>query len=270
MVQRKKLEELTLMDDYMFWAVMKRKDLLMKLLECILSIKLADLIYSKGQETLKEGYDSRGVRLDVFVKDENGRWYNIEVQTTDKKDVPKRSRYNQAVVDVDELKPGEDFNKLQECFVIFITKFDTHGRDKKLYWFEKKDRFEKDLLFGDGGNDIIVNIAGTKGEVSKELDEVISYLKSGEATGPYTRELDEEVTIVKKSDERKREYMRIIRHEDELRRDERLRTKAEVVINLMETMGLDADTLIVNMKVDEYDREKIKELVAEMKNAVPA
>ena len=171
---------------------------------------------------------------------------------------------------MDTLGPGELFNQLPECFVIFITKFDTHGRDKKLYWFESRDRFERDLLFGDEVNNVIVNITGSKDEVSKELEEVISYLKSGVATDEYTRELDEEVKTVKRSDERKREYMRIIRHEDELRRDERLRTKAEVVINLMETMGLDADTLIVNMKVDEYDREKIKELVAEMKNAVPA
>ena len=270
MAKRKELEELTLMDDYMFWAVMKKKDLLIKLLECILVIKLVDLIYSKGQEILKDAYDSRGVRLDVFVKDITGRWYNIEVQTTDKKDIPKRSRYNQAVVDVDELKPGEDFNKLQECFVIFITKFDTHGRNKKLYWFEKKDRFEKDLLFGDGGNDIIVNIAGTQGEVSKELDEVINYLKSGEVEGDYTRKLDDAVAAVKKSDERKREYMRIIRYEDELRRDERLRTSAENVLSLVKNLGLDADILIANMNVDEYDREKIKELVAEKLQMVPA
>ena len=55
MAERKPLEQLTLMDDYMFWVVMKRKDLLMKLLECILNIKLVDLVYAKGQETLKEG-----------------------------------------------------------------------------------------------------------------------------------------------------------------------------------------------------------------------
>ena len=95
-------------------------------------------------------------------------------------------------------------------------------------------------------------------------------MKSGEVEGDYTRKLDDAVAAVKKSDERKREYMRIIRYEDELRRDERLRTRAEDVINLMETMGLDADTLITNMKIDEYDREKIKELVAEKLQMVPA
>ncbi|MBR2257890.1 MAG: Rpn family recombination-promoting nuclease/putative transposase [Blautia sp.] len=270
MAERKPLEQLTLMDDYMFWVVMKRKDLLMKLLECILNIKLVDLVYAKGQETLKEGYDSRGVRLDVFVKDEQGRWDNIEVQTTDKKDIPKRSRYNQAVVDVEELKPGEDFNKLQECFIIFITKFDTYRRDKKLYWFEKKDRFEKDLLFGDGGNDIIVNIMGTKGEVSKELDEVIGYLKSGEATDPYTKELDEEVRTVKESDERKSEYMRFKRYEDELRRDERLQNTASHVKRMMDKLGYTLADAMDFDEVDEYDRPEIEKLVDEMIQAVPA
>ena len=64
--------------------------------------------------------------------------------------------------------------------------------------------------------------------------------------------------------------MRYLTYADELRREERLRTKAEVVINLMETMQLDADTILENMKVDQDDREDIKELIAEMMNAVPA
>ena len=219
MAERKPLEELTLMDDYMFYAVMKRPDLLKKMLECILGIKIVDLIYSKGQETMKEGYDSRGIRLDVFVKDENGRWYNIEAQTTDKKDIAKRTRYNQAVVDVDTLKPGEKVTKLPECYVIFITSFDTHGKDKRLYWFDTRDRFEKDLLFGDGVNRVIVNITGNKGEVSQELLAVIEYLNTGVAGDEFTKELDAEVARVKVSDERKREYMTIVRYEDELRLD---------------------------------------------------
>ena len=52
-----------------------------------------------------------------------------------------------------------------DVLVILIT--DTHRRNKKLYWFEKKDCCEKDLFFEDGENDIIVNIAGTKGDISK-------------------------------------------------------------------------------------------------------
>lgn len=271
MGERKPLEDLTLMDDYMFYAVMNNnKNLLIKLLQCILDITIIDLDYSKGQETVKDGYDSRGVRLDVFARDENDRWYNIEVQTTDKKDIPERSRYNQAVLDVDRLKPGDRFNELKECFVIFITKFDTHGRDKKLYWFESRDRYEEDLLFGNGVNNVIVNVTGKNGKVSKDLAEVIEYLRTGETSDDYTQELDKEVKTVKRSDERKAEYMRYIRYEDELRLDERLRTRAEAVMNLMDTMHLDVDTILENMKVKESDRPRIKELIAEMMNEVPA
>ena len=270
MAERKPLEDLTLMDDYMFWAVMKKKNLLIRLLECILGFPLIDLDYSKGQETIKEGYDSRGVRLDVFAKDEKDHWYNIEVQTTDKKDIPKRSRYNQAVVDVENLKPGDRFNNLEECFVIFITRFDTHGRDKKLYWFESKDRYEKDLLFGNGVNNVIVNVTGSKGEISKDLAEVIEYLRTGEITDDFTRELDEEVATVKRSDERKAEYMRFLMYEDELRMEGQLRGKAEVVINLMKKLGCSMEDALEYCDADDYDKAQIKELVAEMMNTVPA
>ena len=233
MTERRPLEDLTLMDDYMFWAVMKRKELLIHLLEYILDITIIDLNYSKGQETIKDGYDSRGVRLDVFVKDEKGRWYNID-------------------------------------FVIFITRFDTHRRDKKLYWFESRDRFEADLLFGNEVNYVIVNVTGTKGTISKELEGIIQYLKTGETGDEYTKELDEEVNTVKRSDERKAEYMKYITYEDELRRDERLRTKAEDVMNLVNKLGYPLDEALAFYEVKESDKPQIKELVAQMMNLIPA
>ena len=270
MAQRKPLEELTLMDDYMFYAVMKRPDLLKKLLELILGIKITDLIYTKGQETMKEGYDSRGIRLDVFVKDNTGRWYNIEAQTTDKKDIPKRARYNQAVVDVDTLKPGNNFNDLPESYVIFITSFDPHGKDECLYWFETRERKHKDLLFGDGVNRVILNITGKKGEVSQELQSIIDYLRTGVARDDYTKELDAEVARVKVSDERKREYMRIITYADELRRDERLETTANHIVNLMKSTGWDAPKAMDALQVPAKERDEVSGLVKEILNAVPA
>lgn len=270
MAQRKPLEELTLMDDYMFYAVMKRPDLLKKLLELILEIKITDLIYSKGQETMKEGYDSRGIRLDVFVKDETGRWYNIEVQTTDKKDIPKRARYNQAVVDVDNLKPGTNFTDLPESYVIFITKFDTHTNNRRLRWFEYRDRYDKDTVLGDGTNNVIVNIVGTNGEVSKDLQSIIDYLRTGVAGDDYTKELDEEVARVKVSDERKREYMRIITYADELRRDEHLETTANHIVNLMKSLSFDETKAMDVLQVPAKERDEVSGLVKEILNAVSA
>ena len=61
----KPLEELTLMDDYMFGAVMRDEVNLKPLLESILNIRIIDISFVEAQKTEKEGYYSHGIRMDI-------------------------------------------------------------------------------------------------------------------------------------------------------------------------------------------------------------
>ena len=63
----KPLEELTLMDDYMFGAVMRNKENLKPLLESILNIRVMDIIFVEPQKSEKEGYLSHGIRMDLYI-----------------------------------------------------------------------------------------------------------------------------------------------------------------------------------------------------------
>ena len=65
----------------------------------------------------------------------------------------------------------------------------------------------------------MVIITDNEGDVSEDLMKVIEYLNTGVAGDEFTKELEDEVARVKVSDERKREYMMIVRYEDELRLD---------------------------------------------------
>ena len=65
----KSLEELTLMGDYMFSAVMRDKVNLKPLLEYILKVKIVDIEFVEPQRTEKEGYQSHGIRLDLYAGD---------------------------------------------------------------------------------------------------------------------------------------------------------------------------------------------------------
>ena len=76
------------------------------------------------QKTEKEGYQSHGIRLDLYVQDSEGRIFNVEVQTSSKKNLPKRMRYYQSVIDVHLLAPGVDYLSLRKSFVIFICNYD--------------------------------------------------------------------------------------------------------------------------------------------------
>lgn len=99
---------------------------------------------------------NRSVRLDVLATDRVGKRYNIEVQRADKGAGKKRARYNSSMLDVNVLKKGEEFDKLPETFVIFITENDVIGKGLPLYRIERCI-LETDELFDDGLHILYVN-----------------------------------------------------------------------------------------------------------------
>ena len=67
----KPIEELELADDYMFMAVMRDEEICTELLERLLKIKIEKVEYPELQKEIRPYYESKGVRLDVYVKDSN-------------------------------------------------------------------------------------------------------------------------------------------------------------------------------------------------------
>ena len=68
-------EELSFQDDYMFKRVMSHKRLCKKMLEKILRIEIRDICYLEDEKTIKSGYGSKGIRLDVYVEDDRNTIY---------------------------------------------------------------------------------------------------------------------------------------------------------------------------------------------------
>lgn len=98
----------------------------------------------------------RSVRLDVLATDSFGRKYNIEIQRSDKGAGRKRARYNSSMLDINILEKGEDFEKLPETYVIFITENDVMGKGKPLYHIERYIS-ETNEMFCDGSHILYVN-----------------------------------------------------------------------------------------------------------------
>ena len=223
----KTIDELTLMDDYMFAAVMRDTRYLKPLLEYILNIRIAKIELIEPQKSEKEGYASKGIRLDLYVEDENRTIYSVDVQTTDKRNLPRRMRYYQSVIDIHVLSPGVDYQNLRKSFVIFICNYDPFRLNRYVYTFENVCREEPGLKFEDGTTKVIVNTKGTKGEISAELKEVIRYLDDGTVSGGYSRELDDAVNAVKTNEDRRLEYMTMMVHDMEIREEGRAEGRAE-------------------------------------------
>jgi len=99
---------------------------------------------------------NRSVRLDILATDDTGTKMNVEIQRSDKGAGRKRARYNSSMMDANLLEKGEDFYKLPETWVIFITENDVMGKGLPLYPIERcfLGTGEK---FGDGSHILYVN-----------------------------------------------------------------------------------------------------------------
>jgi predicted transposase/invertase (TIGR01784 family) len=75
----------------MFGVIMRNPKYCKPFLERILDIKIARIEYPKSQETIDISADAKSVRLDIYVEDGNETVYNIEMQTSDKANLPKRT-----------------------------------------------------------------------------------------------------------------------------------------------------------------------------------
>ena len=165
----------TITDNFIFGAVMQNPKLCKALLECILNIKIREIKYPELEKTISKGVGSKSVRLDVYIEDEFDTIYNIEMQTTNKKNLPKRMRYYQGIIDINIIDKGEDYNKLKKSYVIFICDYDEFGIGRHIYTFENTCIQEPALKLNDDTVKIILNTKGTMDDVSDEVKELLHY-----------------------------------------------------------------------------------------------
>ena len=195
----KPIEELTLMNDFIFAQVMRQEKYCKPLLEYILNVKIKAIKYLGYQETIiPPSSKAKSIRLDVYVEDDQNTIYDIEVQTTDKGSLGKRSRYYQSMMDINVLDKGKDYKNLKKSFIIFICNFKPFCSSRYIYTFKTRCEEEPDLLLQDEATKIIINTKGTTGDISDELKAVIQYLDSGITSNNFTKDLDKEVQSVRK------------------------------------------------------------------------
>lgn len=75
--------------DYAFGKIMEDKETCKRFIEQTLDIKIRDLVYLEKQKTLDPAIDVKGIRLDVYVEDDQNTVYNIEMQSANRGSLPK-------------------------------------------------------------------------------------------------------------------------------------------------------------------------------------
>ena len=133
LIMKKRIKEynkLDFTDDFMFCMILENNlELCKELLELILDIKIKKVELANSQKRIDLTYDGKGIRLDVYVNDSENTVYDIEMQTTKQKELPKRTRYYQGMIDLNLIQKGMDYSELKKTYVIFICLKDVFGKN---------------------------------------------------------------------------------------------------------------------------------------------
>lgn len=209
-------EELGISNDFLFGKVMRDPVLCKELLQSIFTdVEIDRIEYPEEQKSIDMDKDARSVRLDVYVKDGKNTVYNIEMQAIDTKELPKRSRYYQSMIDLQLLEKGEPYKTLNRSYVIFICPFDIFEADRYVYTFENLCKEDSSIRLNDGAIKIFLNASGTKGEIGENLKGFLD-LVAGKATdNPFARKVEKAVQEAKKNREWRHEYMTLAMRDQE-------------------------------------------------------
>ena len=204
----KKYEELTFTDDYMFCKVMQEnEDLCKRVVEVIIGRKIGKIIHNEKQEAIDVTKNGKGIRMDVFLEDDENSVYNIEMQNVDTKNIAKRSRYYQGMLDVDYMERGWEYEKLKKSYIIFINMFDMFGQGLPKYTFTNRCHEKPNLEMGDDTTKIFLNAQGICDKIESEIESLIMYLNKGKATSELTEEIDTRVVNARTNPRWRTEFM---------------------------------------------------------------
>lgn len=159
------------------------------------------------EDTIKITNQSKGIRLDIYVEDEENTVYNLEMQAENTGVIPKRSRYYQSIIDLNILEKGENYDKLKMSIVVFLCTFDLFEQNQYIYTFENQCIEVEGLRLKDGTKKIFLNTKGTKGNISHELKDLLSYMDGKEPQDSLAKNINNKVLEAKNNIQWRREYM---------------------------------------------------------------
>ena len=211
----KKFDDLTFADHYMFEKVLhENQDVCQELLERLLKIKIDHIEYPEIEKTISPYYETKGVRLDVYVKDSDNV-FDIELQNINDEDLSLRTRFYQSMLDTDNLLKGQHYSDLPKSFVIFICRYDPFSNDLPIYTFENRCLENLEISLNDKSIKKIFNATAYNQEKDLEISAFLEYIYNQEAVDDFTSKLTSIVERIKKQEVNRKEYNSMNLHDQD-------------------------------------------------------
>ena len=209
------IDNIPIVDDILFTTVISNKEIAKSLLESILNVTVTKITRIERESQRSEVSNLRGVRFDVYIEDDKTA-YDIEIQTSNNSDLPKRTRFYQAKNDIHILRKGEKhFSKLKKSYIIFICTFhpfEDSDTNECIYTFENICLTSNKIIkLKDDAYRVFVNSECDLSKIkNNNLKAFIELIRDGFHTNtesPLTNKILNEIDRVKRNEGWRTDYM---------------------------------------------------------------
>lgn len=227
---KKKLEQLNLLDDFLFGSVMSYpgigEEFCRKLLKILLQVDVEKIHVIPQKVYYGADTDQHGTRLDVYIEEDGGigTVYDVEPDKNASSELqnalPRRVRFYHSKIDGRSLKSGDDYSKLKRVIVLLIMPYDPFGKDRIIYTIQTHCKEEPDMEYDDGALTFFFYTKGKKGHVSEDTRKLLRYMEESRienADNEWLQEIHRMVEEVRHDEEVSLEYMKVYEREKMIR-----------------------------------------------------
>lgn len=253
--EKRNIEELNLMDDFLFFEAVSgdQGEWFCRLLIKAICNKDVGNIYIHPQNVI-QGIDvnRHGIRMDLYVDEDGKCLYDFEPDKySDSRALPRRNRYYRALLDGKLLDAGKEYIELPDMWTIFILTRDPFGKNRMCYTVRNCILEDSDIEFKDGAVSLFLYTRGQKGQ-NENLAQLLNYMEKSVRENAVTKELKKLHNYVQEIKHKKEvgvrymkswEYERMIRERSmtegraEGRAEGRTEGRVESVLELLGELG---------------------------------
>ena len=253
----KLFDELTFSDDWMFQKVLQDSEVCAELIERLLHIRVNHVEYPELEKVIAPYYTSKGVRLDVYIKDSD-KVIDIEIQSYPMEALGKRIRYYESMLNMDCLMKGQDYVQLKDSYILFICKDDPFMDENEIYYglpcytFRNICEENSKVNLNDNSLKVIYNSSAYEKESDEKIRAFLHFINTNEpGEDDFSKRLSSLVEKIKENEKFRSDYAAMNLHDQDIIRIAKREGEQQKAVE-------DAKALLADGK---YTPEKISELL---------
>ena len=252
---RKNIDELTFTDDGVFQAVLRNPDICAELVERLLHIRVKKVEYPELEKQIAPFYTTKGVRLDVYLKDED-KIIDVEMQTYPMEALGKRTRYYQSMIDMDSLMKGEDYPDLKDSYILFICKEDPFKNENKepyglpCYTFRNICIEDSEVKLNDNSLKVIYNASAYRDVKDERIRDFLKFIHTNKpGKDIFTTRLSSLVEELKENEKFRSDYAAMNLHDRDITRAAKREGREEGIAEGAENAKIEAAQNLLKMNL---------------------